>query len=302
MTDEEKEKVTYTRPKDEGEVDKRRFAGIMGVAGTVAMIALISFFSIGMVGAALGVGIGGFVANFEQVTYNNNTVQAASPGDNADAQIYPVLGAQAACGNAPQLEASLAGQANISGGVEFFKDLPLPSSVGFSTNEFARVSIIGASPSGQNITIKDLDLRLTALETPELALSGAEIKEFGPNSYNNGNDSAFDSYAPSGSGDVTGSGSVANTPEFGIEANSFVLPDGGTAATHQVSFQQISLTNLDLAVNIIDNSTYTASDTGPVPRVVDPTSRDCGSLADESGPDAFNNATDGTGGGNVLAY
>ena len=91
MTDEEKEKVTYTRPKDEGEVDSRRLAAVIGAAGTVATIALISMFSIGMVGAALGVGIGGFVANFEQVTYNDSTT-SGSP----NAQIYPVLGAQAA--------------------------------------------------------------------------------------------------------------------------------------------------------------------------------------------------------------
>jgi hypothetical protein len=295
MTDEEKEKVTYTRPKDEGEVDKRRFAGIMGVAGTVAMIALISFFSIGMVGAALGVGIGGFVANFEQVTYNDTT--ATDP----NAQIYPVLGAQAACDSAPQLEASLKGDAQISGGVEFFKDLPLPSSPGFDTDSFARISIIGAAPSSNPITITDLDLRLTALESPELKLSDANIREFAPSDYNNGTNSEGASYAPSGQGTVGSSAGAtqSNTPEFGINASSFVLPQGGIAAAHQVSFQSISLTNLDLAVNIINNSTPAV---GPTPRVVDPEQRTCGALGDESRSNAFDNATDGTGGGNVLAY
>ena len=296
MTDEEKEKVTYTRPKDEGEVDKRRFAGIMGVAGTVAMIALISFFSIGMVGAALGVGIGGFVANFEQVTYNDSTT-SGSP----NAQIYPVLGAQAACESAPQLEASLSGDAEISGGVEFFKDLPLPSSAGFDTDSFARISIIGAAPSSNPITITDLDLRLTALESPELKLADANIREFAPSDYNNGTNSEGASYAPTGQGTVGSSAGTtqSNTPEFGINASSFVLPQGGTAAAHQVSFQSISLTNLDLAVNIINNSSPA---TGPTPRVVDPGQRTCGALGDESRSNAFNNATDGTGGGGVLSY
>ncbi len=299
MTDEEKEKVTYTRPKDEGEVDKRRFAGIMGVAGTVAMIALISFFSIGMVGAALGVGIGGFVANFEQVTYNDSTA-TSTPTPNA--QIYPVLGAQAACDSAPQLEASLTGKANISGGVEFFKDLPLPGSGGdgFDSTSFARISIIGSAPDSNPITIDNHDLRLTALESPELKLADANIREFGPGDYDNGTTPKA-SYAPSGQGTVgsNAGGTTSNTPEFGINASSFVLPQGGTAAAHQVSFQSISLTNLDLAVNIINNSSPA---TGPTPRVVDPGQRTCGALGDESRSNAFNNATDGTGGGGVLSY
>ena len=303
MTDKEQEKVTYTRPKDEGEVDKRRFAGVMGVAGTAAMIGLVTFFSIGMVGAALGVGIGGFVANFEQVAYNQTTVDAADPTENANAQIYPVLGSQPACQNAPQLEASLTGQANITGGVEFFKDLPLPANFGNSGNSFARVSIIGAAPSGNPITVDDLNLRLTALKTPELSLSDAEIKEFGPGSsgYNDtGSTDAEDSFAPSGEGTVgTDAGSdPANTPEFGINASSFVLPKGGSAATHQVSFDQISLTDLDLAVTIIDNSTPA---TGPTPRVVNPEDRTCTALAEASNTNDFNDAND-TVDENVLAY
>jgi hypothetical protein len=276
MTDEEKDKVTYTRPKDEGEVDKRRFAGIMGVAGTAVMIALISFFSIGMVGAAIGVGIGGFVANFENVSYNDD-----------NAQIYPVLGAQAACDNAPQLEASLTGQATLFNGVEFFKDLPLPGNQFGDGDEFARISIV-ASGGSDGISVNNLDLRLTALETPNLSLTNANIKEFSPSDYDNSTgSSSLDSYvAPGQTGAVnrtpgdTGTGaSQSETPEFGITANSFNLPDGGTAAAHQVSFESISLQDLDLFVQILDEGANNNPSNGSIERVVNPSERNCEALA-----------------------
>ena len=265
----------------------------MGVATAMATVAIITFFSIGMVGASLGVGIGGFVANFGEVN--------ATEG----AEIFPVVGQQPACADAPQLQASLKGTANLSGGVEFFKDLPLPADFGNNGDSFARVSIIGAAPSDNPITVDDLNLRLTALKTPELSLSDAEIKEFGPGSsgYNDtGSTDAEDSFAPSGEGTVgTDAGSdPANTPEFGINASSFVLPKGGSAATHQVSFEQISLTDLDLAVTIIDN-TSSGPAVGPTPRVVGPDNRTCTALAEASNTNDFNDAND-TVDENVLAY
>lgn len=275
MTDKEQEqKVTYTRPKDEGEVDKRRFAAIMGAAGTATVIALITFFSVGMVGAAMGVGIGGFVANFEEVSYNDG-----------NASIYPVLGSQAACENAPQIEASLGGDATLIGGVEFFKDLPLPSSSTFGNDRFARVSIVGNGSNG-GITVTDLDLRITALETPTLNLTDADIKEFDPTEYNTTADDAAASYAPSGEGVVnssaTGFSNATRVPEFGIEANSFNLPKGGTAATHQVSLGSIDLDDLNLFVQILNESENTGTSNGSVARVVNPSDRTCQALAQAS--------------------
>jgi len=280
MTEEENETVTYSRPKDEGEVDRRRFAGIMGVAGTVAMIALISFFSIGMVGAALGVGIGGFVADFENVNYNDTTV-----GGTADAAIDPVLGTQAACQNAPQIEASLSGTAELTGNVSFFKDLPLPGV--FNTNQMARVGIVAQS-GGSPIQADDLDLRLTALEADSLSLSNATIQEFGPGDYNaTGNTSARASYAPSGQGssafDTTAN--PEQTPEFGIDARNFSVTNG-VAAAHQVSLSSISLSNLDLYVAIDEKADFGGgTGPGPVERVVEPDNRTCSALAAASAPD-----------------
>jgi len=251
----------------------------MGVAGTAAMIALISFFSIGMVGAALGVGIGGFVADFEQVNYNDTTV-----GSTADASIYPVLGTQAACQNAPQIEASLSGTAELTGNVSFFKDLPLPDV--FANDRMARVGIVAQS-GADPIEADDLDLRLTALEADTLSLSNATIQEFGPDDYNGpsgNNNSAVDSYAPSGSGVVDGTGNATETPEFGIDARNFSVTNG-VAATHQVSLSSISLSNLDLYVAIDEKSDFGSTGPGPVERVVEPTNRTCTSLADASAPE-----------------
>jgi hypothetical protein len=280
MTEEEKETVTYTRPKDEGKVDKRRFAGILGLASTVMMIGLISFFSIGMVGAALGVGIGGFVADFEKVNYNDTTV-----GSTANAQIYPVLGTQAACENAPQIEASLEGTAELAGNVSFFKDLPLPST-NFTTARMARVGIV-ASSGANPIQATDLDLRLSALEAQSLELTDADIKEFGPSSYDVAGN-AEDSYAPSGAGVLDGTGNTTETPEFGIDARNFSVTNG-VAATHQVSLSSISLSNLDLFVAIDDKSDFGGgTGPGPVERVVEPSNRTCASLAQVSSSDNIN--------------
>jgi hypothetical protein len=273
MTDEEQEKVTYTRPKDEGEVDSRRLAAVIGAAGTVATIALISMFSIGMVGAALGVGIGGFVANFDNVSYNAS--DAGQPAD-AGAAIYPVLGSQPACENAPQITASLTGTSNLYGGVEFFKDLPLPSD--FTNDDFARISIVASAPdTASGIEVSDLNLRLSALETKSLNLTGADI---GENSYqNSSNNDLVDNSLAS---DAYGNGTGASGAEFAITADSFNLPNGGSAAAHQVSFQSISLQDLDLFVQIL-NSSDTNDLNGTPDRFVSASGdRNCDALASAS--------------------
>ncbi len=253
------------KKKREGDYSGKRLAGVMGMATTVLVIALVSFMSVGMVGAAMGVGIGGFVANFDDVEYTEG-----------DAAIYPVLGAQAACDEAPQLEASLDGTTTLDGDVEFYKDLPLPDS--FGDNEIARIAIAAEAPE-EGIDVEDLDLRLTALEAESLELGDADIQEFSPEEYDDdATDEVEDSYAPSGEGDVSGEGTVENTPEFGIDASSFEVTQG-TAAAHQVSLGSIDLQNLDLFVAIDDRSAFD----NPVDRAVEPTDRDCESLADESG-------------------
>ena len=275
--------VTYRE--DEGEVDKRRLAGILGAATTVMMLLLVITLSLGMVGAAMGVGIGGFVANFGTVDADGGV-------------IYPVVGEQAACDNAPQLEASLSGTATVDRYVEFYKDLPIPQELSLSNQDHVRITIL-SNLSSSNVTAQNLDLRLTALEAEDLVLGDndtttpkATIQEFGPGQYNTSNSTSNyapnASYAPTGAGQAALNGSPAGqTPEFGINASTGFRLKNGTAAAHQVAFQQISLPQVDVAVNFI-NSSYGPSDSGPASRVINPGERTCSALANASQWDSFN--------------
>jgi hypothetical protein len=281
------EKHEYTAYRG-GRTSKRRLGAAMAVASTLSVVALVSFFSIGMVGAAMGVGFGGFVANFD-------SVNATSGGE-----IFPVLADQAACDNAPQLQAALDGTAELDDGVEFFKDLPLPT--GFGDADFARVSIV-ASAGANPIQVEGLDLRLTALETDSLKLEDADVREYGPSDYNDGSAGvdADGSYIETDNGfhvDNSDGPTVYNnsedrvtnpdtgvqsTTEFGINASGGFSLENGTAAAHMVTFGSINLRDLDLFVQILDESANddTAAN-GSLARVVNPTERTCEALADRS--------------------
>jgi hypothetical protein len=261
------------RPEDEqdeklppGKVSRKRFAVVFGTASAIMVISLSTFLGVSMVaGAMLGPGMGGFVAEFGEITYNEG-----------DAEIYPVLAAHSACDNAPQLEASLKGQTRLDGNVTFYKDLPLPSS-DFAPNQMARVGINAqAPPSG--ISVQDLDLRLTALKAEEINLGTTEVREFGSGTqygYNDGTQNA--SFAPSGSGSLNTSDDSSLVPEFGLDAGLFTLPGGGTAAAHQISFGNIELNTVDLYVAIDEKSDFS----NPIERVVEPDNRTCSALAAE---------------------
>jgi len=262
---------------DEGEVDSRRLAGMLGAATTVMLLFVIVAFSLGMVGAALGVGIGGLVANFGQVDADQGGI------------IYPTIGDQAACADAPQLEASLEGEAVVNEYVEFYKDLPLPTGATWGNAENVRITILSdldGEGGTQNVTAQELDLRLTALEAEDVVIGNASdnqkavIQEFSPDNYST-SDEANDSYAPSGAGNFS-DGASSTTPEFGIDANGGFSLVNGSAVAHQVAFDQISLPAIDLAVNILNSSHDYANDSGPINRSVAPSDRNCEDLANES--------------------
>jgi hypothetical protein len=262
--------LTITYREDDGEVDRRRLAGIMGAATTAMMVLVIVTLSMGMVGAALGVGLGGFVANFDKVETNNS------------ASIYPVLGSQGACANAPQLQAALNGDVQIysnsssTPAVEFFKDMPLPDAF-FSANSFARVTIAGNGTTDTPIQASNLDLRLTALEAGELALGdqargatiGSDAKNVSIAEMYTNPSSAADVYAVNNSNATsanTGTPIAATTQlnesgfndqtSFGISGEGFVV-DQGSAAAHQVTFDGINLQDVQLAVQILNDTSST---------------------------------------------
>lgn len=251
----------------QGSVSRKRFAAVFTVASTTLVISAITFFGIGMVlGASLGPGMGGFVAQFDNVSYTEG-----------DANIYPVLGSHPACADAPQLEANLAGTTYLMGNVTFYKDMPLPDS-SFAPEQMARISIV-ANSGGDRIAVEDLNLRLSALNSDRLNFDRTVVREFGPNQYENQTSPGpSDSLVPEekiGSLNPDTAPNSTVVPEYGIDAESFILPDGGTAAAHQVLLGSISLQNLDLFVAIDDKSDFS----NPVERVVQPDNRTCESLA-----------------------
>jgi hypothetical protein len=246
-----------------GSVSRKRFAAVFGAASTVVVLAGVSFFSIGMVlGASLGPGLGGFVADFDNVSYTQ---------DKAD--IYPVVAPHPACEDAPQLEADLEGKTYLKGDVTFYKDMPLPDS--FGPNRIARISIVADSGTSR-IEVTDLNLRLTALNAENISLGNTTLREFGPNQYDTGD--ANDSFAPVGNASLNPNSDASRVPEYGIDAETFVLPDGGVAAAHQVTLGSINLRNLDLFVAISDEDNLS----NPAPRVVEPNNRTCSSLAEST--------------------
>jgi hypothetical protein len=290
----EKIKREYVRNKRSG-YSPRRFSAVMGTAATLATVSLITFFSIGMVGAAMGVGIGGFVANFGKVN--------ATEG----AEVFPVVGQQPACDDAPQLQATLNGTAKLSDGVEFFKDMPLPSGA-FPNDDFARITIVGQD-NGTPIQVSGLSLRLSALETDRLGLGGAEIVEYGPEDYDSGNgtpgaEGSYVDTTDNATGGIQTEGPSAafddgrsaldtdtgpsSTPEFGIDATSFLIKNG-SAAAHFVSFGGISLNDVNIAVQILNESESAA-------RVVRPNERTCDALAEASTVNDSDNLSESSGG------
>jgi hypothetical protein len=247
----------------EGYVSRKRFTVVFGTATALFVVAGITFFGIGMVlGASLGPGLGGFVAQFENVSYTDG-----------NAYIYPVLGAEAACDDAPQLEANLDGTTFLNGNITFYKDLPLPDD--FSPNRMARISIVANSGTGP-VTAENLNLRLTALSANRLNFSRTILREYGPNDYGT---NPSDSLVPAqytGELDPDAAPNQTVVPEYGIDADTFILPQGGTAAAHQVTIDSINLQNLDLYIAIDEKSDFS----NPVERVVEPNNRTCASLAD----------------------
>jgi len=275
--------ITYRE--DEGEVDRRRLAGVLGAATTAMMTLLIVAFSLGMVGAALGVGMGGFVASFGNVEANDGGT------------IYPVLGEQPACEEAPQLKASLRGEAEISEHVAFYKDLPAPGVLNVST---VRINIVSNLSDSPNVTANNLDLRLSALAADSLELNSsdnnsADVKISEYREAVNGSTDATASYGVDSNNDpltLRNESALSDNVEFGISIprDGDVIIENGTSAAHQVAFESITVPGVDLFITMGNESDFTSApgDTGIKDRSVGSTERFCDALANDSSPDTYN--------------
>ncbi|MFW5929388.1 MAG: hypothetical protein ACOCT0_03095 [Halobacteriota archaeon] len=272
--------------KQTGKTDKRKMAGAMAFASVLLVVLIISVFTAGMVGAALGVGMGGFVAQFGEVEAN------------ATSEIVPTVGQNPACADAPQVTAGVDGTADIWEYVAFHKDLPLPTDGNFGNAEMARVSIVSDGiDEADAIPIEDLDMSLSALEAEELIMGegGQGDVEVTENAYDTSGGSVDNSTTDAAYANTSqGIGDRADSAEFAITGN-YMSITNGTAAAHGIEFGQLELPNVDLMVSMGEEGDFNNSEEmGPTQRVIQPDERTCESLADASAPSNFEGDYPGT--------
>ncbi|MFP4188258.1 MAG: hypothetical protein ACLFR5_02480 [Halobacteriales archaeon] len=226
--------------REEGQIDRRRLSGILGASTTLLLLLLIVALSLGAVGAA-GIGIGGFIVEFSDVSAPSGAV-------------YPAVGEQSDCDTAPQMMATLDGQAEIQGYFRITKSIPVPG----QTVDGVSVNVLSEAGNGSSITAEDLDLRLTALSSGELILGGGEIKEYGPDDYADGNTSPETSYADTVEQSSTEL-SEADV-EFSVNASGGFGIRRGRAVVYQIAFGNIDIADIGVTGSLYDGNVTLAGD------------------------------------------
>lgn len=231
MSSKEPDTVVLTYEED-GKIDRRRLSGILGAATTLLVLLLVVALSLGAIGAA-GVGIGGFVVEFSDVTAPSGTV-------------YPVLGPQSTCDTAPQLMATLDGQAVIQDYFRVTKGIPLPGDVveGFSVNVVSEVG------NGTNITARDLELRLTNLRSDVVALKNATLFEQNVKTEDGSPTTPADLYADASNPNSTNFSRVST--EFAINASGGFALRNGRATVYQIAFGNIDISDIGVNGSLAD--------------------------------------------------
>jgi len=223
---------------EEGVIDRRRLSGILGASTTLLVLLLIIGLSLGAVGAA-GIGIGGFVIEFSDVSAPSGSV-------------YPAAGPQSQCDSAPQMMATLNGESEIQGYFLVQKTIPVP----MSSVDGVTVDVMSEAGNNTSITAENLDLRLTALSSAELVLRGGKIKEYGPDEVPV--DSPIDSYS-----DVDESNSTGledSDVEFGIDASGGLGIRRGRAVVYHIAFGNIDITSVGVSGSMSNGNATVATD------------------------------------------
>jgi hypothetical protein len=222
---------------EEGKIDRRRLSGILGAATTLLVLLLIVALSLGAIGAA-GVGIGGFVVEFSDVTAPSGTV-------------YPALAEQSTCDNAPQLMANLNGQAVIQDHFRVTKGIPLPGGVvdGFSVN------IMSEAGNFSNITAQDLELRLAALDARRVMLQNTTLTEHNVEPDEGEEPSPFGSYAIASNPNSTNFSRVST--EFAVNASGGFALRGGRAVVYQIAFGNLDISDIGVSGSLADSENMT---------------------------------------------
>jgi hypothetical protein len=221
--------VTY---REDGRVDRRRLSGVLGATTTILLLLLIIGFSLGAIGA-VGVGIGGFVAEFGGVAAES-------------AAVYPAIGQQSECESAPQMMAALQGEADIYDYFEISKGIPVPG----TTIDGVSVDITSEVDNNSSISANGLDLHMTALASRQLVLDETEIRENIPNG------TSAESYYYADPEDIDAQDIADAQPGFSIDAAGGFGITGGRAIVYQLAFDQVEIGSLGVGV-----STYNASNT-----------------------------------------
>jgi hypothetical protein len=251
--------LTY---REEGNIDRRRLSGTLGAATTLLLILLIVALSIGAIGAA-GVGIGGFVVEFSDVTAPSGA-------------IYPALAEQSECGNAPQLTAVLEGEAVIQDHFRVTKGIPLPG--GFADG--VSVDVISEAGNNSSITAEDLELRLASLNSRTISLQNASITEYNVGTPPNETPSAEDSYADASDPNSTEPEMVDT--EFGVDApGGFALTDG-RAVVYHIAFGNLDIADIGVTGSLADSANMTLARSS---------SNDCRDIFQQRIADDYGNAS-----------
>lgn len=226
---------------EEGEIDRRRLSGILGAATTLLLLLLIVALSLGAIGAA-GIGIGGFVVEFSDVTAPNGTV-------------YPTLAEQSDCDRAPQLMANLNGQAVIQEYFRVTKGIPLPGDVvdGFSVNILSEVG------NGTSITAQDLELRLAALDARRVMLQNTTIAEYEVEPDSGDQQSPSQSYAIASEPNSTNFSRVST--EFAVNASGGFALRNGSAVVYHIAFGNIEISDIGVSGSLTDSENMTMART-----------------------------------------
>jgi hypothetical protein len=226
--------------REEGGIDRRRLSGILGASTTFLLLLLIIGLSLGAVGAA-GIGIGGFVVEFSDVSAPSGAV-------------YPAVGEQSECESAPQIMATLDGQAEIQGYFRVTKSIPVPG----NAVDGITLNVLSEAGNNSSITAQDLDLRLTALSSGELVLAGGEIKEYGPENYTGENPLPDSSY--SDTQQATSTSLQEADVEFSINASGGFGIRRGRAVVYQIAFGNIDIADIAVEGSLYDGDATLARD------------------------------------------
>jgi hypothetical protein len=226
--------LTY---QEDGKIDRRRLSGILGASTTLLLLLLIVALSLGAIGAA-GVGIGGFVVEFSDVTAPSGA-------------IYPALAEQSECGSAPQLTAVLEGEAVIQDHFRVTKGIPIPGNV----VDGVSVDIISEAGNNTTVSAEDLELRLVSLNSRTVSLKNASITEYNVDTPPGETPVAAHSYADASDPNSTNPEMVDT--EFGIDApGGFALTEG-RAVVYHIAFGNLDIAGLGVTGSLADSDNMT---------------------------------------------